>query len=289
MKRSNRVVILVGVLLAILAFVAIVILLNSRPVADTTTEPTTTTVLVAIAEIPPDTDVTADLVDELEVDLDAVLPDALRDPSQLADRTTVRAIPAGSQVTEAAFGGGGAAVEADLEGQLLPGEKAIAVQLDPVTGLNFLIKQGDVVDLIVSVDFAPGSILAAPHLRSNDAETVRTVKAVLQAKRVLYTSDSNIPLPPVLDEEGNEVPPPETQAPGNIIIIIAGSDADAELLKFAQRDSNEVGVITVTLRSSDDEAIEETVGVTLQDVIETYGVVLPQPIEGIISTSETTE
>lgn len=287
MKRSNRVVILVGVLLAILAFVAIVILLNNRPTADPTTEPTTATVLVAAAEILPDTDVTADLVEERDVDLDAVLPGALRDTSQLADRTTVVTIPAGAQVTEAAFGSTDTA--SDLEAQLLPGEKAIAVQLDPVTGLNFLIEQGDVVDLIVSVDFAPGSIVAAPHLRSNDSETVRTVKAVLQSKRVLYASDSNIPLPPVLDEEGNEVPPAETQAPGSVIIIIAGSDADAELLKFAQRDSNEVGTITVTLRNSDDEAIEETVGVTLQDVIDTYGVVVPQPVEGILSTSETTE
>ena len=289
MKRSNRVVILVGVLLAILAFVAIVILLNNRPAADTTTEPTTATVLVAIAEIPPDTDVTADLVEQREVDLEAILPGALRDVSQLAERTTVTAIAAGSQVTESAFGGDGTASAADLEGQLLPGEKAIAVQLDPVTGLNFLIEQGDVVDLIVSIDFAPGHVVGAPHLRANDAEIVRTVKAVLQAKRVLYASDSNIPPAPTLDEEGNVVPPPETQAPGNVIIIIAGSDADAELLKFAQRDSTELGMITVTLRSNDDEAIEETLGVTLTDVIDTYGVVVPQPVEGIISTDETTE
>ena len=288
MKRSNRVVILVGVLLAILAFVAIVILLNSRQGEVAEQAPTTATVLVAIDEIAPNTDVTADLVGELEVDLDAVQPDALRDTSQLADRTTVTAIPAGSQVTEAAFGGG-TALGADLEGQLLPGEKAIAVQLDPVTGLNFLLEQGDVVDLIVSIDFAPGHILGAPHLRSNDSEIVRTVKAVLQAKRVLYASDSNIPLPPSVDEDGNVVPPTETEVPGNAIIIIAGSDADAELLKFAQRDSSEVGTITVTLRSSDDEAIEETVGITLQDVIDTYGLVIPQPIEGIISTEEATE
>ena len=288
MKRSNRVVILVGVLLAILAFVAIVILLNNRPAADTTTEPTTATVLVAIAEIPPDTDVTADLVEQREVDLDAVLPGALRDTSQLADRTTVVAIPVGAQVTEAAFGGT-QDTQADLEAQLLPGEKAIAVQLDPVTGLNFLIEQGDVVDLIVSIDFAPGKVVGAPHLRSNDSEIVRTVKAVLQAKRVLYTSDSNIPLPPTLDEEGNVVPPAQTEAPGNAIIIIAGSDADAELLKFAQRDGSEVGTISVTLRHSDDEALEETSGVTLLDVIDTYGVVVPQPVEGIFSTEGSTE
>lgn len=286
MKRSNRVVILVGVLLAILAFVAIVILLNSRPAANTPTEPTTATVLVAIDEIPIGTEVTPELVDERQVDLDAVLDGALRDPSQLADRTTLFAVPAGSQVTEAAFGSGATSI-VDIEGQLQAGEKAIAIQLDPVTGLNFLLEQGDVVDVIMSVDFSKESSIGAPHLRSTDSEIVRTVKAVLQAKRVLYASASNFPLPPVLDEEGNEVPPPETQAPGSIIVIIAGSDADAELLKFAQRDTNEVGTITLTLRSPEDEAIEETTGVTLRDLVDSYGVVIPAPVEGIRSTSAT--
>ena len=288
MKRSNRLVILVGVLLAILAFVAIIILLNSRPAGNAEQEPTTGTVLVAVDEIPIGTDVTDDLVEEREVDLVAIQPGALRDASQLADRTTLFAIPGGSQVTEATFGDGGNGT-VDIEGQLQAGEKAIAVQLDPATGLNFLIEQGDTVDVIVSVDFLKESATGAPHLRSTDTEVVRTVKAVLQAKRVLYASASNFPQPPTIDEEGNEVPPPVTQAPASIIVIIAGSDADAELLKFAQRDTREIGAITMTLRDADDEAIEETSGATLQELVDSYGVVIPEPVEGIITTPETTE
>ena len=46
MKRSNRLVILVGVLLAVLAFVAIVILLNQRENPDVAPEETTETIHV---------------------------------------------------------------------------------------------------------------------------------------------------------------------------------------------------------------------------------------------------
>ena len=50
MKRSNRLIILVGVLLAVLAFVAIVILLNQRGEA-AAPEDVTATVLVATQDI----------------------------------------------------------------------------------------------------------------------------------------------------------------------------------------------------------------------------------------------
>ena len=120
--------------------------------------------------------------------------------------------------------------------------------------MNFLVQQGDHVDLILTVDFASGTIAGSPHLRPNDTEIVRTVKTVLQNKRVLYVSATNIPPPPVVDEEGNEVPQPETVAPGSIIVVFAGTDADAELVTFAQRGAGEVGAVTMTLRKTDDEA-----------------------------------
>jgi Flp pilus assembly protein CpaB len=188
-------------------------------------------------------------------------------------------------VTESIFGaqtGGGV----DIEGQLLPGEKAFAVQFDPVTGMNFLVQQGDHVDIVMTIDFASGTIAGSAHLRPNDTEIVRTVKTVLQNKRVLYVSATNIPPAPVVDEEGNEVPQPETVAPNSIIVIFAGTDADAELVTFAQRGAGEVGSLTMTLRQSTDDAPEETVGVTLEDVFATYGLVVPTEVEDLTSPEE---
>jgi Flp pilus assembly protein CpaB len=285
-KRSNRLVILVGVLLAVLAFVAIVILLNQRPEPTPGSEdPDTTTVLVATTDIAIGDQVTADMVEARDIPVEAVQLGALLDVSQLTDAPALFALPAGSQVTEGLFGGGGP-VTVDIEGQLLPGEKAYAVQFDPVTGMNFLVQQGDHVDIILTVDFASGTIAGSPHLRPNDTEIVRTVKTVLQNKRVLYVSATNIPPPPVVDEEGNEVPQPETVSPGSIIVVFAGSDADAELVTFAQRGAGEVGAVTMTLRKTDDEVPEDTVGVTLADLFETYGLVIPTAVEDLTSPEE---
>jgi Flp pilus assembly protein CpaB len=152
--------------------------------------------------------------------------------------------------------------------------------------MNFLVQQGDHVDLILTVDFASGTIAGSAHLRPNDTEIVRTVKAVLQNKRVLYVSATNIPPPPQVDEEGNEIPQPETVAPNSIIVIFAGTDADAELVTFAQRGAGEVGALTMTLRKADDDAPEDTVGVTLADLFETYGLVIPTEVEELISPEE---
>jgi Flp pilus assembly protein CpaB len=285
-KRSNRLVILVGVLLAVLAFVAIVILLNNTapPSGPTAEEPALATVLVAAEAVEIGEEVTPDMVEEREIPLEAVQSGALIDSSQLANRIALFALPAGAQVTEALFGGDVGGV--DIEGQLLPGEKAYAVQFDPVTGMNFLIQQGDHVDVILTLDFASGTIAGSAHLRANDTEIVRTVKAVLQNKRVLYVSATNIPPPPTIDEEGNEVPPPATESPGSIIVILAGTDADAELLTFAQRGAGEVGALTLTLRQAIDDAVEETTGITLADIFETYGLVIPTEVEELAEPAE---
>ena len=286
MKRSNRLVILVGVLLAVLAFVAIVILLNQRPSGETPdTEPDTASVLVATTDIAIGDRVTADMVETRDIPVEAVQLGALLDVSELTDEPALFDLPAGSQVTESLFGGSGP-VTVDIEGQLLPGEKAYAVQFDPVTGMNFLVQQGDRVDIILTLDFASGTVAGSPHLRPNDTEIVRTVKAVLQNKRVLYVSATNIPPPPVIDEEGNEVPQPDSVAPNSIIVVFAGTDADAELVTFAQRGAGEVGALTMTLRQTDDEVPENTVGVTLADVFETYGLVIPTNVEDLTSPEE---
>jgi Flp pilus assembly protein CpaB len=237
-----------------------------------------TTQDIAIGDV-----VTPEMVETDEIPAEAVQLGALIDASQLGGRPALYELPAGAQVTERLFGAEGTV---DIEGQLLPGEKAIAVQFDPVTGMNFLVQQGDHVDVILTLDFASGTVAGSPHLRPNDTEIVRSVMTVLQNKRVLYVSASNIPPPPVIDDEGNEVPQPDAVAPNTIIVIIAGTDADAELLTFAQRDAGEIGSLKLTLRGADDDVPEDTVGVTLTDVIDRYGLVVPTEVVELTTPEE---
>ena len=60
-----------------------------------------------------------------------------------------------------------------------------------------------------------------------------------------------------------------------MIIVFAGTDQDAELIKLAQNDVTQQGALTAILRASDDDVNEATTGVTLSLLIERYGVPVP--------------
>ena len=150
MKRSNRLVIFVGVLLAILAFVGIVILLNQPTTTGPTGgQPTKVTVLVANQDIKIGDPVTPDKVTEQQVDPNGVSGTALGSKSAVRGEPALVAVPKGSQVSAEVIGRGNNQIP-PISAQLKPGEKAIAFQVDRVTGLDFLIQAGDHVDIVLS-------------------------------------------------------------------------------------------------------------------------------------------
>jgi len=273
-KRSNRLVILVGVLLAALAFVGIVVVLNQQSAQQEQVGPTLETVLVAADDIAIGEPVTPDRVETREVQVDAVIQVPLRDPSQVQGQPAIFNIPAGTQVTQAAVGLG---VGADnLAAQLQTGEKAISFIVDRAQGLNFLVQPGDTIDVIVAI-----------HLSDPEATgVIRTVKTVLQNKRVLYVSGTNIAPPPSTDPPADGEAAPAPVAISSIVIVFAGTDQDAEVIRMAQRTETdrfdpEPSALSITLRTNDDDAIEETTGITLETLVDDYGLLVPD-LEGIV-------
>jgi Flp pilus assembly protein CpaB len=293
-KRSNRLVILVGVLLAVLAFVAIVILLNQRDTDGPTAEPTTETVLVATRDLEIGDPVTPDAVEAVEVDPEAVQQTPLRDPSQVNGQPALFAVPAGAQVTAELIGIGEQA-RVNIAAQLQPGEKAITFQVDRVTGVDFLVKPGDTIDIVMSQaitvlqetadSVANDDPEAAPRFEAvTGLENQRTVKAVLQDKRVLYVSNTRAIAPEPQDTNGDGVidendEQPEQAAVDSVIIVFAGTDQDAEVIKFAQNDLGEVGSLTAVIRNAEDDAVEETLGITIDQLVEEYGLRIPDIVE----------
>jgi Flp pilus assembly protein CpaB len=295
-KRSNRLVILVGVLLAVLAFVAIVILLNQGGTDDPESEvPTTATVLVASRDIAIGDPVTPDVVETDEILVEAVRAGALRDPSEVSGEPALFAIPAGSQVTAAAIGRG-RGDDICIECQLNPGEKAIAFQVDRVTGVDFLVRPGDSIDVVLSQQItvlqetadsaANPDENATPRFEAvTGLENQRTVKAILQNKRVLYVSSSRAITPEPTEDTNQDGVVDENDAPAeqasvdSVIIVFAGTNQDAEVIKFAQRDLGELGSLTAVIRSSDDDAEEVTLGVTIDQLVAEYGLRIPDIIE----------
>jgi Flp pilus assembly protein CpaB len=290
-KRSNRLVILVGVLLAVLAFVAIVILLNRRE-AEAPVDENTETVLVAIETIEIGEEVTAAMAEEARVQPDAVQGTALSDISILAGQPALRRIPARSQIPGEAIGIGDL-VAVDVPALLNPEEKAVTFQVERVGGLDFLVKPGDTIDIIVGAEVqvlqptqdsadnddpnAPVRLEPVPGL-----EAARSVKAVLQDKRVIYVSETRATEPEPVDSDGDGTPDaeqPERAVIERVVIIFAGTTQDAEVMRFAQAHAEEIGSLSVVVRHAEDDEVEETLGITIDQLVEVYGLRIPSIVE----------
>jgi hypothetical protein len=162
-----------------------------------------------------------------------------------------------------------------------------------VTGLDFLITQGDHIDIVIAQDVTPIQQTAdsVAEQRTNKSaparyeavtglSNVRTVKTIIQDRRVLYVSQTRATTPvtgtPSASASAGAPAPAQIDS---VIIVFAGSDQDAELIKFAQRDLNEVGALTAVVRRINDttEGVQDpaTTGITLNLLVEQYGVPVP--------------
>ncbi len=65
----------------------------------------------------------------------------------------------------------------------------------------------------------------------------------------------------------------------SVIIVFAGTAQDAEVIKFAQNDLSEVGSLTAIVRHADDDEIEETLGITIDQLVEEFGLRIPSIVE----------
>ena len=287
MKRSNRLVILVGVLLAVLAFVGIVVLLGQTGGTNQPAQKTTVQVLVAKADIAIGDSVTPDKVDVKDVDPAAVSGTRIADPSQLTGAPALFPIGKGAQVSQEAVGLGTAG-NVCITCQLKAGEKAIAFQVDRVTGLDFLIQPGDHVDIVFRTELQvlqpTADSAGSSHPRFEPItglEAAPTIKTILQDKRVLYVSATKIKQV----ASAAATPAPGTTSTGtdaaleSVVIVFAGSDADAEVIKFAQTDVSVVGKLTAVLRATGDTAQETTTGITLKILVESFGIPIPNIIQ----------
>jgi Flp pilus assembly protein CpaB len=287
-KRSNRLVILVGVLLAVLAFVGIVVLLG-RPSGPGTVTPTTVKVLVAKADIAIGDAVTPDKVVTKDVDPTAVTGTRFSDTSQLTGSPALYPIAKDQQVSQESVGLGPRATQC-ITCQLKPGEKAIAFQVDRVTGLDFLVQAGDHIDIVyratIQILQPTADTVNGPAGRQRfepvtGLEAAPTVKTLLQNKRVLYVSATRIhsiadtTATPSPGQQANT----QTAAPiETVVIVFAGTDADAEVVKFAQTDQSVIGPLTAILRNTKDQGVETTKGLTLKLLVDTFGIPIPDII-----------
>lgn len=302
MKRSNRLVLLVGVFLAIVAFVGILLLLQ-QPATQTGENaiPTTGDVVIATQNIPLSTRIRADQVEKQTLPLAAISAGAFADPSQVIGQVARQPVTAGAQITATTLSGGATGTVIDVDTPA--GMRAIAVRVDQTSGVGTVIKTGDYVDSLIALteeQFA--SITPDPANKdlvvvTNPGPKGATVKLILQGMQVLGTLLPPVAPPPAA-AEGQ---PAATAAPGTVlneqqeIVILAVTAQQAEVIRYAQQMANPLLTLSLVLRSPDDfidpetgepvpPVLAETTGIVLQTLIDTYGVLPPTIAQPVLPT-----
>jgi Flp pilus assembly protein CpaB len=315
LKRSNRLILLIGVLLAAVAFVGVIMISSPGGSAQATPTPlpTTAKVVEAKLDIPAGTKLSAAMLTVAEVPIAAFTTDSIPDPGLAIGKRVFRAVSAGEQIGFSYFTESGAAV--NVTDSIPKGLRAMAVQVDQVTGVGTLIHTGDSVDVIVSIAIQ----LTGPD-PANKANVINlgvpqsSVKLILQNLTVIGTE---LP-PPVANSAAVSAPTPgpsgqivTPEQPGtnltgqNEVLIVAVTANQAEVIRWAQLGDASGGAqdrgttaIAVILRSPKDYTavdasgspvldpngipvtvvppLEKTDGIILKSLIEKYGVLPPE-------------
>jgi Flp pilus assembly protein CpaB len=288
-------VLLIGVFLAVVAFIAIIVL---RPGSGTDTSnqpPATQATVVASVDIPLGVKITADMVKEVQLPPEGRSSTAFGSVSLVLGKTVRQPVSAEAQLTAETFGEATQGTIGDIE--VPPTKRAITVQVDQVTGVGTTIKPGDYVDMVVGIRADK-----FPVITTNPADNSFTVvagingtsvKLLLQGMQVLGTL---LP-PPPQTTSGQEGQPPASGQPGTAlngqqeIVALAVDAQQAEVIKFAQLD----GDISLILRSTQDfldpttgqpidppPLPDATTGVILKTLVDRYGVLPPELIETVL-------
>jgi Flp pilus assembly protein CpaB len=286
LKRSNRLILLIGVFLAIVAFVGIVVVFQGDRGGGGAQTPSELPTVFAARGIALGTPITKEMLTSRNLPVTQRDLTAFPDPTLLYGKIARQDIAAGKQLTARDFDSG-------VAGGLLsvntpPGMVTIAIQVDQVSGVGTVIRQGDYVDLLVG--FQGDKFPVVTLSPSDDQITVvaglnaTSVKLLLQGMQVVGTL-----LPPRETAEGAPAGDPGTTLTGQQeIVILAVTSQQAEVIKYAQMD----GVISLVLRSPQDFRDENgnvvpgtvvgTTGVTLRVLVDEYDVLIPQLVEAVL-------
>ncbi|TMD30721.1 MAG: Flp pilus assembly protein CpaB [Chloroflexi bacterium] len=307
LKRSNRLVLLIGALLAVVAFVGIVLLLGqpsgggggSQP-----TPPTTVHVVKAKVAIPAGTIVTQDMLDATgELPIGAA-QNAFQDPGLVISKTIRKDAQPGTILTFDYFIDTGQT--SNVTDGLPLGLRAMAIQVDQVTGVGTLIHTGDKVDLVIGLKiqttvFDPADKTKTKILKVGDPAP--SVKMIIQNLRVLGTL---LP-PPTAQAQQQQQQPGASPSPGvqqqpattlngqQEIVVVAVTANQAEAIRYAQLYTDPMALV---LRSPKDYVavdasgspivsaspvvppFEQTDGMVLRILVDKYGVLPPNLLVG---------
>jgi len=307
-KRSNRLLILLGVFLAVIAMMAVVVIGGGGTTGGAKASPTPTPepqveVVIAKVDMALGDRITADMVETQTMTLserDALGVDTFSNTTQVVGKVVGGQIIKGTPLSASAFLSPGSITKGqDLASAIAPGRVAVAMEVDQVNGVGTLIVPGDHVDVILSVWVPTFGDTSLPDeygrvTKTESGEDV-TAKMVIQNRKVLVTllpqAEATEEPAPAAAGTATPEPIPSAETVSNtgqhMIVVLEVLPEEAEVIRWAQRaeiqDPQNYITLGLALRSDKDNDAPPvtTAGITFRQLVTIYGV-LPPDNRGII-------
>ncbi len=160
MKKIKIIALISAIATALLVYFFLVEL--SKPA-----ETVKSVVLTATADIPADTVITAEMIELTELPKEAVIFRAVNEMSQVIGKLSKQIIYTGQQIVSSQLISAGETRSETLAYAITPGMRAITVSVNVTSGVGYMIKPGDRIDLIgVSVFIETEEINTEPKMDS---------------------------------------------------------------------------------------------------------------------------
>jgi pilus assembly protein CpaB len=284
-RRTSRLVLLLGIFLAALTFVVVLLIRPGTGPGSATPSasapPVILPTVVAAADIPLGTVITAAMVKEQTLSVDVRDRNVLGSVTQAIGHTTRTAIVAGGQVHSTDF-------QNRLVQLTVPtGRRAFPIAVNQLTGVGNLLDVGDNVDLVISLRgdaFPVVQVLADGSVTVVSGINPLSIKLplLLQDVQIIGTIEPPPPVPPA-GQEGQPAPTAVAQVAldQQKLLILAVTPQQAEVLLFARQS----GVLDALLRSPADAGqTGETTGIILKTLVDDYGILPPEIVQVPIPT-----
>jgi len=259
--RTNRALILLGLFLGLVSAALVVVYLSKADGGGgNVSGGVATPVVVASQDIPAGTRVTVEMLTLKPIASDAVLPGAFLKTEEVVGQVTRVPLVSGEQVIPTKVVATGIAIT-DVENPPLAlvipaGMRAVSVEVSSVIGASGLIRPGDYVDVILTVQVQSGSTSGGAAGGSTISDQI--TRTILQNVQVLSV-DQDIAIPS-LDTEG--APSVGGDADSNAeatTVTLAVSPVHGEVLTVAETcGQNNGGRLALALRGFGDSGLMGT-------------------------------
>ncbi len=284
MRRTSRLVLLLGIFLAALVFIVVLLIGpggGGSVTPSASAPPVNLPTVVAAVDIPLGTVVTAEMVTEQTLPVDVRDRNVFGAVSQAIGKTTRTALLVGQQVHSS-----------DFQNRLVPltvppGRRAFPIAVNQLTGVGNLLDVGDNLDLVISLR---GDAFPVVQILSDGSVTVVSGINPLSVKLPLLLQDVQIiaaidppPPPAPAGQEGQPAPTaaPQVALDQQKLLILAVTPAQAEILLYART----TGTLDALLRSPADAGqTVETTGIILKSLVDDYGILPPEIVQIPIPT-----